>query len=282
MNRPNESVTDSMIPASPFKTPLKPINEIILPKLPLNFGFVELARLVLGKSQLAGTSPNLMMPSSTRSPNVKPELLVNSSNSCSCFGRNTVCNKCLVKKEIQASRAGTPGYRPPEVLLKYPHQTTSVDIWAAGIIMFSILSGCYPFFRATDDYQAMGEMITVFGDGCFRRLAKQLGRNLTVSIKKEPLHIRKLCLRLRRRYTCKFVTNSVPNNSKMKCFNCDQVPNECLCAISSKNTDFSNDPFPDSAYELLAKLVCVDPKQRITANDALNHAFFKQKLPTSL
>lgn len=51
---------------------------------------------------------------------------------CFCYGRPTVCNVCLIKKEIQATRAGTPGYRPPEVLLKYPHQTTAVDCWAAG------------------------------------------------------------------------------------------------------------------------------------------------------
>lgn len=51
---------------------------------------------------------------------------------CFCYGRPTVCNVCLIKKEIQATRAGTPGYRPPEVLLKYPNQTTAVDCWAAG------------------------------------------------------------------------------------------------------------------------------------------------------
>lgn len=53
---------------------------------------------------------------------------------CFCYGRPTVCNVCLIKKEIQATRAGTPGYRPPEVLLKYPNQTTAVDCWAAGNI----------------------------------------------------------------------------------------------------------------------------------------------------
>lgn len=49
---------------------------------------------------------------------------------CFCHGRPTICNVCLVKKEIQATRAGTPGYRSTEVLLKYPYQTQAVDIWA--------------------------------------------------------------------------------------------------------------------------------------------------------
>ncbi|CAG5103869.1 Similar to Cdc7: Cell division cycle 7-related protein kinase (Mus musculus) [Cotesia congregata] len=44
------------------------------------------------------------------------------SKSC-CFGKPQVCSNCLLKPSQVASRAGTPGYRPPEVLLKYPHQT---------------------------------------------------------------------------------------------------------------------------------------------------------------
>lgn len=65
---------------------------------------------------------------------------------CFCYGRPTVCNICLVKKEIQATRAGTPGYRPTEVLLKYANQTTAVDCWAAG--MFSIQRRFYFFFSS--------------------------------------------------------------------------------------------------------------------------------------
>lgn len=58
---------------------------------------------------------------------------------CFCYGRPTVCNICLVRKEIQATRAGTPGYRPTEVLLKYPNQTTAVDCWAAGLFILLYL-----------------------------------------------------------------------------------------------------------------------------------------------
>lgn len=55
---------------------------------------------------------------------------------CFCYGRPTICNVCLIRKEIQATRAGTPGYRPTEVLLKYTNQTTAVDCWAAGLLPF--------------------------------------------------------------------------------------------------------------------------------------------------
>lgn len=43
---------------------------------------------------------------------------------CKCYGKASICNICLVRKAMEAPRAGTPGFRPPEVLLKHPHQTT--------------------------------------------------------------------------------------------------------------------------------------------------------------
>lgn len=59
--------------------------------------------------------------------------------------------KCWARRSQKAARAGTPGFRPPEVLLKYEHQTTAVDMWACGVMMLCILSRTYPFFRAPDD-----------------------------------------------------------------------------------------------------------------------------------
>ena len=66
-----------------------------------------------------------------------------------------VCSKCLNRKAQRAPRAGTPGFRPPEVLLKFEHQTTAVDIWAAGVILLCILSRTYPFFRAPGNYNSI-------------------------------------------------------------------------------------------------------------------------------
>ena len=60
----------------------------------------------------------------------------------SCFFR---CSK--ERPHQKAPRAGTPGFRPPEVLLKSAKQNTAVDLWAAGIVFLCMLARSYPFFR---------------------------------------------------------------------------------------------------------------------------------------
>lgn len=43
---------------------------------------------------------------------------------CGCFGKAQVCEHCTSRSNQAAPRAGTPGFRAPEVLLKYENQTT--------------------------------------------------------------------------------------------------------------------------------------------------------------
>eukprot|EP00795_Rhopilema_esculentum_P010399 gene10399-19100_t len=75
----------------------------------------------------------------------------------------SVCSFCCSRSGQNAPRAGTPGFRSPEILMKLPNQTTAVDIWSAGIILLSFLSGRYPFFKAKDDLSSLAQIITVFG-----------------------------------------------------------------------------------------------------------------------
>lgn len=206
---------------------------------------------------------------------------------CFCYGKPTICNVCIIKKEVRASRAGTPGYRPPEVLLKHPGQTTAVDMWAIGVIMISIMSACYPFFKGADDFMALAEMITIFGDEAIRKTALSVSRHVCPSQKKRPLHLRKLCNRLRNRSALGTInttnrtttptsgTTSVSSGQlrHQSCENCQQIMPECLCSNSPLNMDFSADIFPESAYDLMAKLLTINPDQRISADEALNHPF---------
>ena len=63
----------------------------------------------------------------------------------------------------RANRAGTRGFRAPEVLFKCTAQTTKIDIWSAGVILLTILAQRFPFFHSGDDVEAMIEIATIFG-----------------------------------------------------------------------------------------------------------------------
>lgn len=52
---------------------------------------------------------------------------------------------------------------------------SAVDMWAVGVILLCILSGCYPFFRSPDDLTALAEIMTVFGTEKIKETAKRLG-----------------------------------------------------------------------------------------------------------
>ncbi|KAF2134380.1 cell cycle protein kinase-like protein [Dothidotthia symphoricarpi CBS 119687] len=63
----------------------------------------------------------------------------------------------------RANRAGTRGFRAPEVLLKCTQQTCSLDMWSVGVILLTMLSHRFPFFHSADDVDALLEITTIFG-----------------------------------------------------------------------------------------------------------------------
>ena len=107
-----------------------------------------------------------------------------------------ICSKCISRKSQKAARAGTPGFRPPEVLLKFEHQTTSVDLWAAGVVFLCLLSRTYPFFRAQDDMHALAEITAIFGLDSVRSAAEQYGKHFLCSEDVPPTDLKEMCLKL--------------------------------------------------------------------------------------
>ncbi|KAI8429384.1 hypothetical protein MSG28_000028 [Choristoneura fumiferana] len=101
---------------------------------------------------------------------------------CACSGVAGVCDECAAWAPRRANRAGTQGFRPPEVttpplvLFKYTDQTTAVDMWAAGVVLASVLTGRYPFFRASDDLDALREIAVLLGSQAMHRTAAALGQ----------------------------------------------------------------------------------------------------------
>ncbi|KAI8982741.1 kinase-like protein [Trametes punicea] len=63
----------------------------------------------------------------------------------------------------KANRAGTRGFRAPEVLLKCGEQTGAIDVWSAGTILLFFLTKKFPLFQSNDDTEALMEIATIIG-----------------------------------------------------------------------------------------------------------------------
>ncbi|XP_043273302.1 cell division cycle 7-related protein kinase-like isoform X2 [Venturia canescens] len=169
---------------------------------------------------------------------------------CYCFGKPRICSLCLLRPGQTAPRAGTPGYRAPEILLKYPYQTPAIDIWACGIIMLCILSGTQPFFYCPDDCTALAEITTIFGSTRMTQCARKLGKKLIFSETLPSIDLPSLCQKL-------------------------QVRNRGSNTLSELEKEQLKHKYPPEAYCLLIRLLDIDHKTRITADQALNHPFLK-------
>jgi cell division control protein 7 len=94
---------------------------------------------------------------------------------------------------MQAPRAGTRGFRAPEVLLKYPYQTVAIDIWSAGIVFLCMLSMRYPFFNSPDDLSALAEIGAICGTKEIIAMGAQLGRKVFFPVEMPRQDMKLLC-----------------------------------------------------------------------------------------
>eukprot|EP00993_Chasmostoma_nieuportense_P002174 NODE_2995_length_1050_cov_25.614301_g2855_i0.p1 GENE.NODE_2995_length_1050_cov_25.614301_g2855_i0~~NODE_2995_length_1050_cov_25.614301_g2855_i0.p1 ORF type:complete len:346 (+),score=66.97 NODE_2995_length_1050_cov_25.614301_g2855_i0:37-1038(+) len=136
-----------------------------------------------------------------------------------------------------AERAGTRGFRAPEVLLRCQTQTTALDIWSAGIILLSMLSDRYPFALPRHDDEALAHVYSLLGEEKFKEAATACKRTAEVRAKAPPRDLRQFCQTLR--------THTLA--------------------------------VPDSVYSLLEGLLAPDPYRRLTASQALQHPFFAER-----
>ncbi|XP_034293099.1 cell division cycle 7-related protein kinase isoform X1 [Pantherophis guttatus] len=220
---------------------------------------------------------------------------------CDCYAKDSICSICLSRRQQIAPRAGTPGFRAPEVLTKCPNQTTAIDMWSAGIIFLSLLSGRYPFYKASDDLTALAQIMTIRGSRETIQAAKTFGKSILCSKEIPAQDLKKLCERLRGK------TTSFDNSAGDVQMNPSQefalpigIGNASDSALqaSKKYTQYQKqsthedggkekktiqklpeskgwDRVPNSAYDLLDKLLDLSPATRITAKDALLHPFFR-------
>ncbi|GFN77592.1 cell division cycle 7-related protein kinase-like [Plakobranchus ocellatus] len=182
------------------------------------------------------------------------------SGLCNCLGKPKICSLCIARKNQMAPRAGTAGFRAPEVLLKSPEQDTAVDIWAAGTTFLSILSARYPFFRAQDDTNHLAQIISVLGSAACVEAAKTFGKVLTLSENLPPLDLRTTCLKLRSSQMSTRLGSSSFSPAV-------QHPDDLVHSWSN---------VPPEAFDLLARMLDPNPCTRITAEEALRHPFFTE------
>ncbi|KAK0849743.1 Cell division control protein 7 [Friedmanniomyces endolithicus] len=82
----------------------------------------------------------------------------------------------------RANRAGTRGFRAPEVLLKCTAQNSLIDVWSCGIILLTFISKRFPFFHSADDIDAFIELCCIFGKKRMRDTASLHGQVLQTNV----------------------------------------------------------------------------------------------------
>ncbi|KAF8566549.1 hypothetical protein P879_08902 [Paragonimus westermani] len=200
--------------------------------------------------------------------------------SCVCGFRLAVCRGCRQLPRLTAARrGGTLGFRPPEVMMRHVDQTTAVDVWAAGVIFLSFLSGRYPFIKVDDDLDVLHAFTHLVGFERMQACAKSLGRRLLVDPKPPPMDasetpsslLKTRCIAIRRHE--KKLIGLPPLLSKSVDMDSTQPESKkkgSAIALSALHV------FPSSAYDLLTRLLEPNPQKRISAHDALRHPFFLQ------
>jgi cell division control protein 7 len=157
--------------------------------------------------------------------------------------------KSDTRSSRRANRAGTRGFRAPEVLFKCTEQTTAIDIWSVGVILLTILSKRFPFFNSADDVEAMIEIATIFGTKRMKAAGLLHG--------------------------CVFET-SIPTVGTQG-FSMEKIILWSTCRTDEKPLTAEE----KVAVEFLEDCMELDPSRRITAAEALHHPFLHTPQPAS-
>ncbi|XP_042505967.1 uncharacterized protein LOC122082454 isoform X2 [Macadamia integrifolia] len=156
-------------------------------------------------------------------------------------GASQLKNKGDGKHKREGPCVGTKGFRAPEVLFRSPHQGFKVDVWSAGVTLLYLMIGRTPFVG--DPEQNIKDIVKLRGSEDMWEVAR--------------LHNRE---------------SSFP----MELFDIQALPSMGLrdwCEVNTKRPDFL-ELIPRSLFDLVDKCLIVNPRLRISAEEALKHEFF--------
>ncbi|CAL2259118.1 unnamed protein product [Prunus armeniaca] len=156
-------------------------------------------------------------------------------------GAGLIRNRGGGKQKKEGPCAGTKGFRAPEVLLRSPHQGPKVDIWSAGVTLLYLIIGRTPFFG--DPEQNIKDIAKLRGSEELWEVAKLHDRESSF-----PVDL--------------YSTESLPS-----------IKLQDWCRRSTKRPDFFKE-IPRPLFDLVDNCLTVNPRVRISAEEALRHEFF--------
>ncbi|KAK6465070.1 kinase-like domain-containing protein [Scheffersomyces coipomensis] len=225
---------------------------------------------------------------------------VTTTNGCPCLNKDKIMINRTHTKRLnikgaypktdgrpprRANRAGTRGFRAPEVLFKCTNQTTKIDIWSAGVIGFSLLSRKFPLFNSPDDTDALLELALIFGLEKLQKCAELHGCGLEVNLNNAIASNGNLI---------KVLHSLLSYEIDNECFPPDSVAYDTMKLFSSQGDIFvkpsfdeeeSGDSFKKNIedyrdhkqmMELLSGCFKMDPTKRLSAKSALKLPFFQE------
>jgi len=147
-----------------------------------------------------------------------------------------------IVSDSMSSVAGSRNVRSPEMLLGYKNYGFGCDIWAIGVLLLTLLTEGSNVFKERTSTDVLVKMSSVWGSEPFINLMNDYNMN----------------------------------DSNMIIPKLQKDPSTTLSSLFTQK--MKDNVITPSLLDLLDRLLCIDPRNRITAEDALKHRFFKKKV----